>query len=89
MFYKNLVKPIFVIYNYCMNKENYRTLSIDIDNPLDQQTLVVISRALSNIDRIKILNLLNDGPLSIVEIKHLSVNNLLECNNENKVFCSK
>lgn len=68
MFYKNLVKPIFVIYNYCMNKENYRTLSIDIDNPLDQQTLVVISRALSNIDRIKILNLLNDGPLSIVEI---------------------
>ena len=51
-----------------MNKENYRTLSIDIDNPSDQQTLVTISRALSNLDRIKILNLLNDGPLSIMEI---------------------
>ena len=30
----------------------------------------VISKALSNKDRIKILNLLNDGPLSIMEISH-------------------
>ena len=53
-----------------MNKENYRTLSIDIDNPKDQDKLVMISRALSNKDRIKILNLLNEGPLSIMEISH-------------------
>ena len=70
MFYKNIVKPIILLYNISMNKENYRTLSIDIDNPKDQDTLVMISRALSNKDRIKILNLLNDGPLSIMEISH-------------------
>ena len=51
-----------------MTKENYRTLSLDITNKQDQKTLALISHALSSIDRIKILNLLNDGPLSIIEI---------------------
>ena len=53
-----------------MNRENYRTLSIDIDNKQDQKLLAEISHALSNIDRIKILNLLNNGPLSIMEISN-------------------
>ena len=70
MFYNILVNLLILLYNIDMNKENYRTLSIDIDNPKDQDKLVMISKALSNKDRIKILNLLNEGPLSIMEISH-------------------
>lgn len=51
-----------------MKKETHGKLSLDISSNQDQQMLVEISRALSNRDRIKILNLLNDGPLYIMEI---------------------
>ena len=51
-----------------MQQENYRSLSLNISNEHDIKLIKDISRALSNEDRIHILNLLNDGPLNILEI---------------------
>ena len=53
-----------------MKQENYGKLSLDIEHSQDQEMLLAISRALSNRERIKILDLLNNGPLSIMEISN-------------------
>ena len=51
-----------------MQQENYRTLTLNISDEHDKKLIKDISRALSNEDRIQILELLNNGPLNILEI---------------------
>lgn len=51
-----------------MDDTYLREFKFNIENDQDAENLVKVSRALSSLDRVKILKLLNKGPLSVLEI---------------------